>query len=128
MGRVILRIFATTVLVVVRDKVFKDCRVEIEFLGEDVLKAELDDLVDEGAAEIVTLGGVGNILTDAVKHWCFRASVRLNREDVVVLNGDITQRIIKQLGEVCIVLVLEQMRDEVIGLQTRSPSGQLQEL
>lgn len=55
-GRVVFRVFAAGVAVVVFDQVFKDGGVEVEFLGaEDAFEAEIGQLVDDGAAEIIAL-------------------------------------------------------------------------
>ena len=55
MGGKILGVFAAGVAVVVFDQVFKDGGVEVEFLREDPLEAELHQFVDNGAAEGITL-------------------------------------------------------------------------
>ncbi|GDB82024.1 hypothetical protein HmCmsJML189_01946 [Escherichia coli] len=54
-GRVVFRVFAAGVAVVVFDQVFKDGGVEVEFLREDAFEAEIGQLVDDGAAEIIAL-------------------------------------------------------------------------
>jgi hypothetical protein len=52
---VVLGVFAAAVLVVVLDQVFKQRGVEVVFLVEDALKAEVAQLVDDGAAKGVAL-------------------------------------------------------------------------
>ena len=64
---VVLGVLAATVFVVVLDQVFKERRIEVIFLGKDALEAELYQRVDDGAAEIVPLGWVSDVLADPVK-------------------------------------------------------------
>ena len=51
MRRVIFRVFAAAVLVVVLDEVLKQCGVKVVFFVEDALEAEIAQLVDDGAAK-----------------------------------------------------------------------------
>ena len=52
---IVLSVLASTVFVVILDQVFEEGRIEIIFLGEDALEAEIYQLVDEGATEVVAL-------------------------------------------------------------------------
>jgi hypothetical protein len=75
-GSVILGILAAAVLVVVLDEVFKQRGVEVELLGEDVLKAERYQFVDDGLGEGIALGG--DILGDCIKEDDLLTVVGLN--------------------------------------------------
>jgi hypothetical protein len=96
---VVLGVFAAAVLVVVLDQVFKQRGVEVVLLVEDALKAEVAQLVDDGAAKGVALGGVGDEFADPVKQGDLGAAIGFDGEDVVVADGDVAQGIVEQLGE-----------------------------
>src|SRR5690554_7750101 len=105
MGGEILVVFAARVAVVVFDLVFKDDGVKIKFLGKNTLKTELYQFVDDGAAEGITLGIVGNVLADAVEQYHFCAAIGFYREYIVIADGDIHQGVVKQLSKVGRVLL-----------------------
>ena len=126
MRRVVFGVFAAAVLVVVLDQVFEDRGVEVELLGEDVLEAEFHQLVDDGAAEVVALGIVGDVFADPVEQGDLGAAVGLDREDVVVADGDVAQGVVEQLGEIRRVLAAEQVGDEMLRLQAGGVRPHLQ--
>ncbi len=84
MRGVVLGVFAAAVAVVVLDQVFEDRGVEVEFLIEDALEAEFHQLVDDGAAEVVAFGVVGDVVAEAVEQHHLGAAVGFDREHVVV--------------------------------------------
>ena len=115
MGCVILSIFTTRITVVIFDQVFKDGGVKIEFFGKDALEAEVDQLVDDGAAESITLGFIGNIFTHAIKQHHLGTTVGLDCEYVVVVLGNVAQCVVEQLGKVWRVLLTKEIADKVMG-------------
>ena len=99
MRRVILGILAAAVLVVILDQVFKDGGEEIELLLEDALETEIHQRVDQGAAEVIALGTVGDVVAQLVEQDDLRAGIGLDREDVIVEDGNVAQGVIEELGE-----------------------------
>ncbi len=89
MRGVVLGVFAAAVLVVILDQVFKQRGVEVVFLREDALEAEVAQLVDDGSTESVALGCICDELADSVEQGDLGAAIGLDSEDVVVGNGDI---------------------------------------
>ncbi len=126
MGRIVLGVLAAAVLVVVLDQVFEEGGVEIVLLGEDALEAELHQLVDEGPAEVVALGLVGDVFADAVKEHDLGPALGLDREDLVVGDGDVAQGVVEEFGEFRGVLAAEEVGDKMLRLQAwryRRPSA-----
>ena len=123
---VVLGVFAAAVLVVVLDEVFKQGGVEVIFLREDALEAELHQFIDDGAAEVVALGGVGDVFAHAVEQSDLGPAFGLYREDVVVTDGDVAQGVVEEFGELRRVLAAEQMGDEVLGFQAGGVRPHLQ--
>ena len=85
---------------------------EIELLAENPLETELDQLVDQRAAEIIALGTVGDVVAQLVKQTDFCARAGFDRENLIVDDGDVAQGVIEQLGELFAVLVVVQIGDE----------------
>src|SRR5690606_31996317 len=112
MGCVVLGVFATGVAVVVFDQVFKDGGVEVEFLRKDSLEAEFHQLVDDGAAEGIALGFIGNVFADAIKQHHLGAAIGFYGKHVVIGLSNIAQGVVKQLGKVRRVLLAEQVADK----------------
>ena len=117
MRGVVLGIFAAAVFVVVLDEVFKQRGVKVVLLAKDALKAEVAQLVDDGAAKRVALGGVGDEFADPVKQRDFGAAIGFDGKNVVVGDGNVAQRVVKQFGKFGGVLAAKQMGNEMLGLQ-----------
>ena len=113
MRRVVFGVLAAAVVVVVLDQVFEEGGVEVEFLVEDALEAELHQFVDDGAAEVVAFGVVGDVVAEPVEQHDLGAAVGFDREDVVVADGNVAQGVVEQLGEIRRVLLTEQVSDEM---------------
>jgi hypothetical protein len=64
-GGVILGVFTASVFVVVLDEILEEGGVEVELLGEDGLEGEVDQFVNQGAGEVVPLGG--DVVGDALE-------------------------------------------------------------
>ena len=105
----ILGILAAAVLVVVLDQVFKDGGEEIKLLLDDALKAEVHQRVDQRAAEGVALRTVGDVIAQLVEQDDLRSRIGLDRENVIVENGDVAQRVIEEFGELPVIHTIEQM-------------------
>ena len=125
MRGVVLGVFAAAVFVIVLDEIFKQSGVEVVFLREDALEAEFHQLVDDGAAEGIALGGIGDEFTHTVEQGDLRATVGLDGEDVVVADGDVAQGVVEQLGEFRRVLAVPQVGDEVLRFQARGVCAHL---
>ena len=120
MGRVVLGVFAATVFVVVLDEIFKQRGVKVVLLAKDALKAEVAQLVDDGPAKSVSLGGVGDEFADPVKQGDLGATIGFDGKDVVVGDGNVAQRVVKQFGKLGRVLAAKEVGNEVLGLQAGS--------
>jgi hypothetical protein len=125
-GGVVLGVFAAAVLVVVLDQVLEEGGVEVVFLGEDALEAEFHQLVDEGAAEVVAFAFVGDVLAHPIEEGDLGPAVGLDREDVIVGDGDVAQGVVEELGELRGVLSAEEVCDEMLRLQTGGVRPHLQ--
>ena len=67
MWSVILCIFTPAVFVIILNQVLKNGGVEIIFFIKYPLKAKVDKLIDNGFAEGIAFGGVGNVFTNPVE-------------------------------------------------------------
>ncbi len=117
MRGVVLGVFAAAVFVVILDQVFKQRSVEVIFLREDALEAEVAQFVDEGAAKGVALGWVGDEFADPVEQGDLGAAIGFHRENFIVADSDVAQGIVKQFGEFRRGLAVPQVGDEVLGFQ-----------
>lgn len=125
MGRVILGVFPAAVLVVVLDEVFEEGGEEVEFFREQALEAEADELVDEGAGEVVALGG--DVFGDGLEERLLLAIVGHDGEDILIKRGDGKQGGIEGFGEVFLVLLAVEGGEEVLGLEMRGALAELDE-
>jgi len=124
-GRVILGVFPAAVLVVVLDEVFEDGGEEVELLAEQALEAEVYQLVDEGAGEVVALGG--DVFGNGLEERLLLAIVGHDGEDVLVQRGDGQQGGIQGFGEVFLVLLAVEGGEEVLGLEMGGALAELDE-
>ena len=93
-------------------------------MGENIFKTELYQFVDDGTAKIVTHIGVEDIIADRLKERYFRAAFGFDRKDVVIVGGNIAQRIVESLGKLRIVLPIEQIGQEMYFFEFRAISVQ----
>ena len=122
---VILGVFAAAVFVVVLDEVFKKGGEEVELFRENLLEAEVDELVDEGAGELVAL--VGDVFGDGIEERLLLAIVGHDGEDLGVQRGDGEQGGIEGFGEVVLVLAGVERGEEVLGPELGGAVAELHE-
>ena len=108
-GCIIFGVFSAAVFVVILDQVFKNGGEKIEFLVENFLETEIDQLVYDGAAKVISPGTIGYVVGKSVKKGDLCTCAGLDGKDVIVENGDVAQSVVKELGELPLVLSVMQL-------------------
>ena len=89
-----------------------------------MFKAKLHQLVNKRLAKIVALSGVSNELAECIKQADLRPAPGFHRENITVDDRHFTQGIIKQLGEIILVLPCKQTQNQVFRAQIRRAFGE----
>ena len=127
MGRVVFGIFAAAVFVVVFDEVLEDGRKEVEFLVKDALKTKLHQLIDQGTAKIVALAAVADVVAEFVEKRDFGACSRFDRKNLVVVDGNVAEGVVKEFGKFFLVLAHKEGRQKVFSFEFGTVGVQLHE-
>lgn len=113
MRGVVLGVFAAAVLVIVFDEVLEDGGEEVKLLSKHLFEAEVDQLVDEGFAEVVALRAVGDVVAQFVEEGDLGAGSGFHRKDVAVVNGDVAQDVVEVFGKFWFILPVVKAGEEM---------------
>lgn len=122
---VILGVFAAAVFVVVFDQILEKRGEEVEFLGEDLLEAEMDQLIDHRLGELVALRG--DVFGNGLEEDELFAFIVGHGEDIGIECGDVDQSVVEDLGKAVFVLAIVEAGEEVLGLELGGAAAELSE-
>ena len=121
--RVVFRILAAAVLVIVLDQMLEHRGEEVVLLGEHRLEVRLriGDVAHEGAGELVAFRGVVDRPGDerVVEDGDLRLGVRGDGEDVGVEGGDLAQGRIEEDGEIALLHRVVEVGDCLVRTEPR---------
>ena len=121
--RVVLSVLATTVFVVVLDHILKESREKVKTLWKNgLIKLNASKKIDDSLSDLVPLTAIWNSISNQalIKETNSCISFRMDREDIVIVYGDLVESIFKSFVESRFVLLTVEGFDQLVRLEPSS--------